>query len=77
MDITIFDITFIAFIIILGLFWYKVISTKKKMEKTEKALESEQLLPECGDISHGMVITDNCCSIRRRSIRIKTISKSF
>ena len=59
MDITILDITFISFIIILGLFWYKVINTKKNMEKTEKALESEQLLPECGDISHGMVITDN------------------
>ncbi|MDP1559061.1 MAG: hypothetical protein Q8K59_01305 [Nitrosomonas sp.] len=59
MDITIFDITFVSLIIILGLLWYKVISTKKKMEKTEKTLESGQFLPECGDISHGMVITKN------------------
>ena len=75
MDITILDITFISFIIILGLFWYKVINTKKKMEKTEKALESEQFLPECGDISHGMVITDICNSVKQRTDKQDKISK--
>ena len=55
----ILDIIFVSFLIVLSLFWFKAISTKKKMNKIEKTLKSEQFYPECGDISHGMVITKN------------------
>lgn len=48
---TVLDISFICFLVIMILLWYKVIVTINRIKYKE-----ENIIPDGGDINHGMVI---------------------
>lgn len=75
MNITIYDIIFVFFIIILCSIWYNIIKTKIKLEKTEKMFELEKIVPEGADISHGMVLIENIELVEDKKPTLSWISK--
>lgn len=57
--VTVLDIFLLLAAVVVGFLLVKINSTKRNMEKIEKVLKDEQVFPECSDVTHGIVISNN------------------